>query len=166
MPSGYFGKQGKLFGLKRVGIYLIWEDKVIFLRSNSIVAVKFLNFVRDYFSTKLQLSEKQYTVFVILREKKKNQPPTPQKKQNQKVLSKLVWKSSFVQFGLWLAKLSVLCCGYIAISIFLGWGEGSKIHWIIYALPYSPRSVASVSDSHVFVRGGWDTAICPPCLLL
>lgn len=84
MPSGYFGKQGKLFGLKRVGIYLIWEDKVIFLRSNSIVAVKFLNFVRDYFSTKLQLSEKQYTVFVILREKKKTNHQPPQKNKTKK----------------------------------------------------------------------------------
>jgi len=67
MSSGCFGQQGKLVGLKRVDIYLIWEDKVTFLRSDFIVAVKFLNFIKDYFDTKLELSEKQYTV--LFREK-------------------------------------------------------------------------------------------------
>lgn len=39
----------------------MWDDKVIFLRSNFIVAVRLLSFVKDYCSTKLQFSDK-YTV--------------------------------------------------------------------------------------------------------
>lgn len=56
MSSGYFGKQRKL--TLKVNIYLMWDDKVIFLRSNVIVAVRFLSFIKDHCSTKLQLSEK------------------------------------------------------------------------------------------------------------
>lgn len=53
-------------------------------------------------------------------------------------------------FGLCHAKLRVLCCGCIAISVFLGWGkEGSKAHWIIYARLCFLTSVARACDTHV-----------------